>query len=85
MEMQLAEWVLWMYANHRGKFEKIMYEKCPKCGKAMVRLGFSGERFGLKIAIWHACDDCKVITKTIEDDGTPKPFGGRNLKEYEFL
>ena len=79
---------LWMYANHKEKLEKIMSEKCPKCGKEMVNMGRSGAVYlcePVKRKILHACDNCKVVVTTIEQDEYVPPFGGRNLKEYEFL
>ena len=83
----IVEWLMVNYEIHKLKKEREARtaQICPKCGNKMVNLGFSGERLGWKIAIFHACDDCKVIKKTLEDDDTPKPFGGRNLKEYKFL
>ena len=83
----IVEWLLLCYEAHKLEKEREARtaQTCPKCGNKMVNLGFSGERLGWKISILHACDDCKVIKKTIEDDGAPIPFGGRNLKEYEFL
>ncbi len=65
-----------------------MTEKCPKCGKEMVNLGHSGvvyTCYPAKREILHACDDCKVIKSTIEQDKHVPPFGGRNLKGYKFL
>ena len=63
-----------------------MSETCPKCGKEMVEIGFSGFVLSLhppKLNQMHACDDCKVIVTVTIDAGNS--FSGRNLKEYEFL
>jgi predicted amidophosphoribosyltransferase len=66
-----------------------MTQICPKCGKEMVEIGFI---IGFVLAVYppkpnllYACDACKVIKSTIEQDKYARQFGGRNLKEYEFL
>lgn len=40
-----------------------------------------------KLNMIYACDGCKVIRTTTKDNQVPidEQFGGRNLKEYEFL
>jgi RNA polymerase subunit RPABC4/transcription elongation factor Spt4 len=63
-----------------------MSETCPKCGKEMVDIGYSGYVLSIhppKLNQLHACDDCKVIVTVAID--TKNSFDGRNLKEYEFL
>lgn len=65
-----------------------MTQICPKCGNKMVNLGRSGAVYlcdPVKREILHACDECKVMKTTTEQDKYVPPFGGRNLKEYEFL
>ena len=86
----IVEWLLHCYdvSKLRKEHKALTAQTCPKCGNKMVNLGLNGVRYHtdpVKREIWHACDNCKVIKETIEDDGAPIPFGGRNLKEYKFL
>ena len=86
----IVDWLLLCYeiSKLRKEHEVRTAQTCPKCGKEMVNLGHSGVVYPtdpVKREVMHACDDCKVIKSTIEQDKHVPPFGGRNLKEYEFL
>ncbi len=84
MEMRLAEWVLWMYANHREKLEKIMSEKCPKCGKEMETsgLGFVFTTNPPTTENTIVCHNCKVSKNVAEI--SPKS-SAIDLSEYKEL
>lgn len=83
----IVDWLLLCYETSklRKEHEVRTAQTCPKCGKGMVNLGFTGTRPDYKVYVLHVCDDCKVAVSKLEDDPTIGCFSGRNLKEYEFL
>ena len=84
MEMRMTEWYLWMYANHKEKLEKIMSEKCPKCGKEMEQsgLGVVFTTYPPTSENTFVCHHCKVSKNVAEIQPKSHPI---DLSEYKEL
>jgi len=82
MQMRLAEWALWMYANHKEKLEKIMSEPCPKCGNEMEYsgLGFVFATNPPTTENTLVCHRCKVGKHVAEISPKSYPI---DLSEYK--
>ena len=81
MEMRMAEWYLWMCANHK---EKIMTQICPKCANKMEQSGF-GVVFTTNPPTSEntfVCHHCKASKNVAEIQPKSHPI---DLSEYKEL